>query len=131
MKKPSWLARLVFEKHCLVPGYSKHLDFHQQQAEYNQRREDEFVEIEIERLAQEQYGNFISEKQKWDAFAETLNSHESKKLCFPIVIAILYPRCYHVSDYNSAKFVNVNINQKIQDRYEQLKQLLPILPNRN
>lgn len=34
-KKISWLAKLLFGKFCLIPGYSKHLEFYQMQIEFN------------------------------------------------------------------------------------------------
>lgn len=121
-KKINWVAKLLFGKWCLMPGYSGHLEFYKEQAKFSQRREDEFVEREIERLAQEQYNSYLQEKQKWDAFSETLKSPEAKSLCFPVVCQRTYPRCYYVYDTDTAKYKTggININEKIQERYNQL-----------
>jgi hypothetical protein len=123
-KKISWLSKLLFGKWCLMPGYSKHLDFYAETARRSQIQEDKFVESEIERLAQEQYHDRITKNAEWDAFLKTLNHPESTAYLLSgyCIYTRTYWRCYHVYDEATAKFANgrLNINQLIQDRYNEL-----------
>ena len=123
-KKISWLAKLLFGKRSLMLGYSQHLDFYAETAQRSQIREDEFVEAEIERLAQEQYNDRIAKNNEWSAFLKTLNHPESTAHLLPgyCIYTRFYGRCYHVYDHATAKFANgrLNINQLIQDRYNEL-----------
>lgn len=122
VKKISWFAKLLFGKFCLMPGYSKHLEFYQVQAEYSQRREDEFVENEIERLAQEQYSSYIQEMEKWVKVSENIKCPELKKIFTPTIWIRTYPYPYRIYNDSTAKFKNeiISIDGRIQERYNEL-----------
>lgn len=121
-KKISWLAKLLFGKWCLMPGYSQHLDFYAETAKRSQIREDEFVDAEIERLAQEQFQYYVFEKAKLVAITSTSKEPLPKWMSEPIVLQMPYPHCYHVYDDLTAKYKSgrVNIQDKIQERYNEL-----------
>lgn len=130
-KTLGWISKLLFGKFCLIPGYRGHAEFFQETARFSQSREDQFVEDEIERIAQEQYHFYLSERAKFNHLREQVKDPELKKMCEPIVLAIPFPHCYHIYDDLTAKFSagRININERIQERYRELKLLSGHGPN--